>query len=290
MNARLLAAGRAALRRAQAVFGVAVLLALLAAALFADEIARHAPGAVSLRTRLLPPSWMQGGDPRFLLGTDHLGRDVFSRIVHGARASLMVGGGTILIAGVTGSALGILAGYFRGWVDAVVNGLIETKLAFPGLLIVLIMMAALGANVWTLILVLSFNAWMVFARMARALVMTLRSAAFVEAATVAGAGPVRIMFRHLAPNLLGPLLTLAVLEFARVVLAEASLSFLGAGVQPPAISWGLDLASGKNYIFSAWWLVTFPGIAITLSVLGVNLLATWMRGAEDEGLIGVARN
>jgi ABC-type dipeptide/oligopeptide/nickel transport system permease subunit len=158
---------------------------------------------------------------------------------------------------------------------------IDTQVAFPGLLIALIILAVIGPSMFTVILVLSFNGWMVYGRMTRGAVLSVRQTAYVEAAEVVGCSGTRVVFRHILPNLTSPLLTLAILEFARIVLAEAALSFLGMGIQPPATSWGLDVASGKNYLFRAWWLVTFPGIAISLTVLAINLVASWMRLVSD---------
>jgi peptide/nickel transport system permease protein len=158
---------------------------------------------------------------------------------------------------------------------------IDTQVAFPGLLIALIILAVIGPSMLTVILVLSFNGWMVYGRLTRGAVLSVRQTPYVEAAEMIGCSPVRVVFRHILPNLTSPLLTLAILEFARIVLAEAALSFLGMGIQPPATSWGLDVATGKNYMFRAWWLVTFPGVAISLTVLAVNLVASWMRLISD---------
>jgi peptide/nickel transport system permease protein len=177
--------------------------------------------------------------------------------------------------------LGLLAGYHGGRTDSFIMRWIDTQVAFPGLLIALIILAVIGPSLPTVILVLSLNGWMVYGRMTRGLVLSVRQTAYVEAAEMVGCSAARVIFRHILPNLTSPLLTLGILEFARIVLAEAALSFLGMGIQPPAISWGLDVASGKNYMFRAWWLVTFPGIAISITVLAINLVASWLRLISD---------
>lgn len=177
--------------------------------------------------------------------------------------------------------LGLVAGYRGGRTDSFIMRWIDTQVAFPGLLIALIILAVIGPSMLTVILVLSLNGWMVYGRLTRGAVLSIRQTAYVEAAEMVGCSAPRVVFRHILPNLTSPLLTLGILEFARIVLAEAALSFLGMGIQPPATSWGLDVATGKNYMFRAWWLVTFPGIAISLTVLAINLLASWMRLISD---------
>ena len=261
--------------------GVAMLSGLLFMAAAAPLIAPFSPTAQDLRSRLVPPAWEEGGSWKHVLGTDHLGRDVLSRVIHGSRVSLAVGAVVVLIAGTFGVFLGLIAGYHGGRTDSIVMRWIDTQVDFPGLLIALIILAVIGPSMLTVILVLSFNGWMVYGRMTRGLVLSVRQTAYVEAAEMVGCSAGRTIFRHILPNLTSPLLTLAILEFARIVLAEAALSFLGMGIQPPATSWGLDVASGKNYMFRAWWLVTFPGIAISITVLAINLVASWLRLISD---------
>jgi peptide/nickel transport system permease protein len=262
-------------------FGLVVILALVLIAVFADAVAPHDPAAQSLRERLEPPVWYADGTWAHVLGTDHLGRDVLSRTIHGSRVSLLVGAAVVLVAGAFGVTLGLLAGYLGGRTDNFVMRWVDTQIAFPGLLLALIILAVVGPSTFTVIVVLALNGWMVYARMTRGIVLSVRQTPYVEAAEVIGCRAERVIFRHILPNLTSPLLTLAILEFARIVLAEAALSFLGLGVQPPATSWGLDVAGGKDYMFRAWWLVTFPGLAIALTVLGINLLASWARVTSD---------
>ncbi len=261
--------------------GVLLISALLCMALAAPLLAPHDPSSQNLRARLRPPAWYDQGSWNHVLGTDHLGRDVLSRVIHGARVSLAVGAVVVLSAGTFGVLMGLLAGYRGGRTDSFIMRWIDTQVAFPGLLLALIILAVIGPSMTTVIIVLSLNGWMVYGRMTRGAVLSVRQTAYVEAAEILGCSGPRVIFRHILPNLTSPLLTLAILEFARIVLAEAALSFLGLGIQPPATSWGLDVAGGKNYMFRAWWLVTFPGMAISITVLGINLVASWMRLISD---------
>jgi peptide/nickel transport system permease protein len=261
--------------------GIVLMAALLFMALAAPLIAPHDPAAQDLWARLKPPAWSENGTWNHVLGTDHLGRDVLSRVIYGSRVSLLVGAAVVLLAGTFGTVLGLVAGYSGGRTDNMIMRWIDTQVAFPGLLLALIILAVIGPSLITVIIVLSINGWMVYGRMTRSAVLSVRQTAYVEAAEIVGCNTRRVIFRHILPNLTSPLLTLAVLEFARIVLAEAALSFLGLGIQPPDTSWGLDVAAGKDYLFRAWWLVTFPGIAISITVLAINLVASWMRLISD---------
>jgi|SoiMethySBSTD1v2_1073268.scaffolds.fasta_scaffold142988_2 ABC-type dipeptide/oligopeptide/nickel transport system permease subunit len=261
--------------------GVLFILALGGMAILAPWISPYDPAAQSLNDRLSPPFWLEGGSPAYWLGTDHLGRDVLSRTIFGSRVSLLVGLAVLAVAGSIGTLLGLIAGYLGGRTESLIMRWVDIQVAFPALLLALIILAVVRPSPLTLIIVLSLNGWMVYTRLVRGIVLSVKESPYVEAARIIGCRTRRIISRHILPNLTAPLLTLAVLEFARIVLAEAALSFLGLGIQPPATSWGLDVANGKNYIFNAWWLVTVPGAAIALTVLGMNLLASWLRVAAD---------
>ena len=263
------------------LIGVVLIAALVFTALAAPLLAPYDPAAQDLRSRLKPPAWTEKGAWNHVLGTDHLGRDILSRVIYGSRVSLLVGLAVVLVAGTFGVFMGLLAGYRGGRMDSFVMRWIDTQVAFPGLLLALIILAVIGPSMTTVIIVLSLNGWMIYGRMTRSAVLSVRQTAYVEAAEIVGCKSGRVIFRHILPNLTSPLLTLAILEFARIVLAEAALSFLGLGIQPPATSWGLDVATGKDYIFRAWWLVTMPGIAISITVLAVNLVASWLRLISD---------
>jgi peptide/nickel transport system permease protein len=259
------------------LFGFLVVVLLVLVAIFAPLIAPHNPSEQSLLDRLTPPfhSW------KYPLGTDDLGRDELSRLIYGSRISLEVGAFVVLIAGTTGTTLGLLSGYFGGKVDAIVMRVVDTQIAFPGLLMALLIIAVIGPSLKALVIVLSIDGWMVYARVTRGIAASARQMPYVEAAELVGCRPRRVIFRHVLPNLASPVLTLGVLEFARIILAEAALSFLGLGIQPPDVSWGLMLSDGADYLFDAWWVVSLPGIAIALVVLGINLFASWLRVVSD---------
>jgi peptide/nickel transport system permease protein len=261
--------------------GATVLLLIVVMAIFAPWIVPHDPTAQSLADRLKPPAWLDGGSGDHLLGTDNLGRDVLSRLITGSRISLFVGAAVCLVAGTFGVVMGLIAGYKGGKVDSVIMRIVDTQVAFPGLLLALIILAVVGPSVTSVVVVLGVNGWMVYARITRGTVLSVRETPYVEAAEIVGCRPRRVIFKHILPNLASPLLTLTILEFARIVLAEAALSYLGLGIQPPQTSWGLDVSIGKDYMYNAWWLVTFPGIAIAVTVLSVNLVASWLRVAAD---------
>jgi len=263
------------------LFGLGMMVLLVLVAVFAPLIAPHDPSAQSLTDRLQPPAWSDGGSTTHLLGTDELGRDVLSRLIYGARVSLEVGIAVVAISGAVGVALGLLAGYKGGKLDTLIMRWIDVQVAFPGLLMALIILMVVSPSLGSIIVVLAINHWMVYARLTRGVTLSAREMPYVEAAELAGCQTSRVIFRHIFPNLVSPLLTLAVIEFAAVVIAEAALSFLGLGIQPPDVSWGLMIAQGRNYIFTASWVITFPGIALALTVLGANLFASWLRVAAD---------
>jgi peptide/nickel transport system permease protein len=259
------------------------LVALVFAAVFAPFVAPFDPEDQSLMARNLPPMTEaeSGGALPHLLGTDQLGRDLLSRLFFGARISLAVGLAGAIFSGVVGTVLGLAAGYYRGLIDDLIMRFVDIQMGFPSLMTALLVLYVLGPGVWKVILVLAVTRWMVFARVTRSLVLAHREEVFVEAARTVGCSDPRILFRHILPNLLSPLLVLVTLEVATMMLTEASLSFLGLGVQPPQSSWGLMLAQGRSYATSAWWLITFPGIAILLTALSLNLIASWARAVTD---------
>ena len=261
--------------------GALFLLVLVFSAIFAPLVAPHDPSDQELVKRLLPPFWADRGSWSHPLGTDGLGRDVLSRLIYGSRISLFVGVAVVAIAGLIGVVLGLLAGYWGGRVDRVIMRTVDTQIAFPGLLIAILLASLIGPSVRTVVLVLAVNGWMIYARLTRGVVLSVKETAYVEAAEVIGCRPRRVMFKHILPNLAAPLSTLAVLEFARIILAEAALSYLGVGVKRTDISWGLDVAGGQDFVFNSWWLVLMPGIAISLTVLSVNLVASWLRIVVD---------
>lgn len=264
-----------------AAFGLSVIVVILFCAIFAPWVAPYDPGAQDLGARLVPPFWLERGSLAHILGTDHLGRDILSRIIHGSRASLLVAASVVLIAGTFGTIMGLWAGFRGGRTDSVIMRIVDIQVALPALLLILLVISVVGPGIATMIVVLSIANWMVYARLVRSIVLSVRQLEYIEAAEMIGCRPGRVVFSHLLPNLISPLLTLAILEFTNIILAEAALSFLGLGVQPPATSWGLDVANGKDYLFVAWWLVTFPGLCISITVIAINLLANWVRVTTD---------
>ena len=264
-----------------ATLGFIGLVLVVAVAIFAPVLAPYDPAAQDVLARLKPPAWAARGSLDHLLGTDHLGRDVLSRLIYGSRVTLIIASLVVLFAGALGVTIGLVAGYLGGRADSLLMRIVDIQVSFPGILLILLIVSVVGPGVPTLIVVLAITNWMIYARVVRGIVLQSRQSAYVEAAEVVGCGPVRVIWRHILPNLVAPLLTLAILEFTNIVLAEAAVSFLGLGVQPPATSWGLDVASGRDYVFIAWWLVTLPGLCIVFTVLSINLFAGWLRVTGD---------
>jgi peptide/nickel transport system permease protein len=263
------------------ILGIATLIAI-----FAPLIAPFDPIKMELVSRLRPPTISWTGFGQHPLGTDQLGRDMWSRIVFGSRFTLLIALGGVVFGGLLGATIGMVAGYSRGVADLVLMRVADVQLALPVLLLALMIMAVLGANAVTLTVVLALTGWTRYARVVRGEVLSLRAREFVLSAEAAGAGPTRIVFRHILPNVLTPIVVVATLEMARLILMESSLSFLGLGVQAPAPSWGRMLSEGRQYMESAWWLATLPGIMIVLVILGVSLVGDWLRDFYDPKLQG----
>ena len=254
---------------------------LFFAAVSAELSAPHPPIGLNLQDRLLPPGATGAKGSFYLLGTDELGRDLFSRLIYGARVSVSVGLIGATVSCVAGVVTGLSAGYFGGLYEDIVMRLVDGMLSLPSLLVALFVLFVLGGGYVNLVLVFSVLHWMVFCRLSRGLALDARSATYVQAAKALGVPDFRVIFRHILPNVMAPLIVLFTLEIAVLILSEASLSFLGFGVQPPDPSWGLMIADGREHIRSAWWLVTFPGLAIFLTALSLNLVANWVRGITD---------
>lgn len=264
--------------------GLFIFVTVVLVAAFAPILAPHDPYRQNIITRLQPPAWMDRGSSQFVLGTDQLGRDTLSRLIYGARISLIVGTSAVFGAGLLGVFLGLLAGYYGGRVDYVVSTLINAAWSFPFILLALIIVAVLGTSLQNLIIALVATSWASFARIVRGEVVALRDREYVEATRALGVKTHRIIARHILPNVISSILVLASIEFGRAILRESFLSFLGLGVPPSIPSWGGMLSEGRSYIFSMWWLVTFPGVAIFITTLGVNLFGDGLRDLFDPRL------
>jgi peptide/nickel transport system permease protein len=262
---------------------VTVLSLTLIAAIFSAQLAPYDPLQTSLSQRLAPPAFA-GGTEAHLLGTDKLGRDILSRIIYGSRVSLSVSLLVILITSVIGTALGIVGGYLGGWVDSLLMRVTDVSLAFPGILIALLLAVLLGPSFTTVVLAISLIGWAPYSRLIRGEVLKLRNADFVLQARIIGCSPLRIMITHIFPNIINPLLILASLSVGLIILLESTLSYLGAGVPPPVATWGSMISDGRGLIDSAWWISFFPGLATCLVVLSGNFLGDWLRDRLDPRL------
>lgn len=252
------------------------------AAVAGDAIAPHDPFTVNLVLRNQPPLTPADGGLPYLLGTDALGRDVLSRLIVGARIALAVGLASVALSGVIGTFLGLTSGYAGGRGGRLIMRLADLQMAFPSLLLALFVLYVIGGGFLSVVIVLAALRWPVYARVSRSLTLGAREESYVDFARTLGASPRRVLFRHIFPNVLSPLIVLATLEIATLVLAEAALDFLGLGIRPPQTSWGLMVAEGREYISSAWWLVVFPGLAIFLLALSVNVIARGLRQVSDD--------
>jgi peptide/nickel transport system permease protein len=268
------------------VLGLSFLLALAAVAMLAPWIAPQDPTRQSLRARLAGPTLEAADGRAHLLGTDHLGRDVLSRVIYGARVSLIVGFAAVLVGGIMGAALGIVAGFRAGWIDSVIMTVADAQLAFPFILLAIGIIAVLGPSFPTLVAVIGLSGWVAYARVLRAQVLALRSREFVEAILVLGGSVARVMARHIVPNVMSSLVVIATLELARAIVLEATLSFLGLGIQPPTPSWGGMVHEGREYLDSAWWISTSPGVVLMLTSLVVSRVGDWLRDVLDPTLRG----
>lgn len=273
------------LRRAWRVkWGLAAGLFLgmvVALTVLAGWVAPHDPLAVNIRHRLAPPAWMEGGDRVHLLGTDQVGRDLLSRIIYGGRVSLAVGVGAVLVSATLGVALGLGAGYFSGRTDWLIMTLVNVMLTFPFVLLALAVIAVLGPSLTNMIIVLGVAGWPIYCRVVRTEALALREREFVLAARALGMSHTRIMLHELLPNLVSPVVVIATLQVAQVIILESFLSFLGLGVQPPTPAWGNMLGEGRVYMLNSWWIAAFPGLAIFVTTLAINLMGNGLRDWLD---------
>lgn len=271
-------------RNPGALLSALILTAMVFSGLFAPLVSPHDPVAQNATRRLLPPVWAEKGSAENLLGTDHLGRDILSRMIFGSRVSLMVGASAVVVSGLIGVGLGLLSGYYGRWVDAILMRLADIQLGVPTLVLALAIVAVLGPGLRNMILVLGLTGWVTYGRLVRSESLTIKELDYVQGARALGASDLRIMFRHVMPNVMHSVIVVATFEFARMIINEASLSFLGLGVPPPTPTWGGMVADGRTYIYNAWWVSTIPGFAIILTVLAANIFGDWVRDMLDPQL------
>lgn len=267
-----------------ALLGMILVIVPTVIALFAPWLMPHSPSAIDPAHALKPPVPFGGSDWAYPLGTDNLGRDMLSRLMEGSRISLLVGALAVVLSGSIGLAAGLLAGYYGKFIDSLIMRVVDALLAIPGILLILVILGVLKPGVTTLVLVLGITHWVVYARQIRAEVLEIRERLFVEAAKNFGVSDMKILIRHIAPNVMPTFIVLSTLSVATIIITESSLSFLGLGVQPPSISWGLMLTSGRDYMANAWWLSALPGLAIMGTVLGILILGDWLRDTLDPRL------
>lgn len=263
------------------MFGAVLVLLVVLIAIGAPLLTSHDPAAVNPLNRLKPPAWLEGGTAEYWLGTDNLGRDMWSRIVYGARVSLIVGMGAVIVSGIIGAILGLVSGFYGKWVDALIMRVGDAFMAIPTILFMLVVMAIVGPGITTLIFVIGVTNWVPFTRVVRSEVLSIKERDFVHAARSIGAKNGRLIVKHILPNILSSFIVICGMNVGTTIIMEASLSFLGLGIKPPDVSWGGMLSDGRQYVATSWWVATFPGLAITFTVLGVIFLGDWLRDVLD---------
>ena len=267
-----------------AVFGLIMVLGVIFSAVFAPWISPHDPTLQDVEKRLIPPIYEEGADPNYLLGTDHLGRDIVSRLIYGARISIVVSISAVALSAIAGTLIGLFSGFYGGKVDSFFMRIADVQLAFPFILLAIAIIAVLGPDLQNIIITMAITGWVIYARVVRAEVLSLREKEFILSVRALGGSNGRIIFNHLLPNVIPPIIVIVTLEMARMIIMEAALSFLGLGIQPPTPTWGGMLADGRVYLATSWWLATFPGLVIMVVVLGINLLGNWLRDMLDPRL------
>jgi peptide/nickel transport system permease protein len=257
---------------------------MIIVAVFAPFFAPYDPEAGTLYEQFIPLSWMEGGDSAHFLGTDYFGRDILTRLIYGARVSLSIAAVCVVIAGGVGTAVGLISGYFGGWVDIVIMRVVDSVLSFPVILIAILLAVTLGPSYQNIILIIALFAWPRYARQIRGEVLSIREQEYVALAKVAGCSPWRMMWKHIFPNTVPTLLVLTTFQIGHVIMYESFLSFLGVGIPPPTPTWGAMTSEGRDYIGTYWWLSALPGLAILITILSSNLLGDWIRDRLDPRL------
>lgn len=273
--------GRLLRKSKTGMVGLLIVLLFTVMAVFAPLLASHDPGALNPGSMTTPPVWLEGGTWEFPLGTDNLGRCILCRIMYGARVSMLIGVCAVIVAGIIGTLFGLVAGYYGGICESIIMRVTDAFHAIPRTLLALVLVSAVAGGIPTLVLVIGFTGWVQYARLIRSEVLSLKSREFVKAAITIGASNFTIIRRHIIPNVMSSFIVVSTLSVAGSIIAETSLSFLGLGIQSPQVSWGGMLSDGRNYLATHWWVATFPGIAITLAVLGIMFLGNWIRDVLD---------
>ena len=269
--------------RRMPILPIIFLMPIVLFGLFGPFFYTHDPIGMNPSMSLKPP-YLFGGQGSYFLGTDHMGRDIFSKIVAGARTSLIVAIAGVLLAGIVGITFGMVAGYFGGWIDEVIMRIVDVNMSIPAILLTILISAAVGGGLVTITVCVALVFWTQYARVIRGETLSIREREFVELARIAGCGTARMLIRHIMPNLVSTSMVVASLQLGRAIIIEASITFLGLGIQPPQTAWGLMMAEGRMYLTTAWWLPTFAGLAIVVTVLGANMMGDWVRDRLDPKL------
>lgn len=277
---------RLLLKSKTGTLGFIITLIVIILGIFAPYIAPYDPAEINPLAMNKPPLWLEGGTSEHLLGTDNLGRDLLSRIIYGTQVSLVVGIFSVIVAGIIGMFFGLVSGYHGGFIDNAIMRVVDAFLSIPNILFMLVLIGVFGPGLITLICVIGATKWVIYARLVRSEVLSIKERDFVKASRTIGTGNFTIMYKHILPNVFSSFVVVSTMNVATAILLEASLSFLGLGIQPPMVSWGGVLESGRDYIATSWWIATFPGIAITITVLGIIFLGDWLRDVLDPRLQG----
>ena len=280
-NGRLKKAVRSLLKSPTGLLGFILLLAVILIAALSPFLIRFDPNEVHILDKLLPPSWANGGKPAYLLGTDYLGRDIYSRILDGAHISIIVGLVSVAFAGSIGMVVGLVSGYFGGWVDALIMRIVDAIRTIPTILLNVVIAMIMGPGIRTVIIAIAFTTWTHYARIVRGEVLSVRQREYVLSARAVGARNSRIIFTDIMPNVMSTFIVTCTSSVAQAIITESSLSFLGLGITPPSVTWGSILSDGRNYLATAWWVSTFPGIAICITCLGIMFFGDWLRDFLD---------
>lgn len=280
-SSRIQGAAKSLIKSKLGLTGFVIVAIATITAILAPLISPHDPVLIDTLNASLPPVWLEGGTSEYILGTDNLGRDVLSRVIYGTQVSLLVGTLAVVVAGAIGLVLGLVAGYYGGFIDNVLMRIVDAFLAIPNIMFMLVILGIFGPSLFTLIAVLGVTNWIMYARLVRGEVLSIKEMDYVMASRSIGSKNMKIIFKHVMPNVISSFIVISTLSVASIIILEASLSFLGLGVQPPTVSWGGMLSEGRDYLATSWWIATFPGIAITITVLGIIFLGDWLRDLLD---------